>query len=131
MLVSTKTDASLAELVREYDKRSGAPESKNSQDYQALSMRKYRKSGSVAQQVLVLLAQLAHNLLIWLKRWLAEALAPPPGCGKKASAHRAKTRQTVEARGLKRMRRDLLSVPGQVCFEGNGSCVSGSTLYTH
>ena len=28
MLVSTKTDASLAELVREYDKRSGAPESK-------------------------------------------------------------------------------------------------------
>ena len=84
MLVSTKTDASLAELVREYDKRSGAPESKNSQDYQALSMRKYRKSGSVAQQVLVLLAQLAHNLLIWLKRWLAEALASSAGLWEKS-----------------------------------------------
>ena len=118
VLVTTKTDASVAEIVREYDKRSGAPESSFSQDYEALSLRKYRKSGFVAQQVLVLLSQLVHNLLIWLKGWLTEALAPRRGCGGKVAVHRAKTRQTVEVRGLKRLRRALLSIPGQVCFEG-------------
>ena len=118
VLVTTKTDASVAEIVREYDKRSGAPESSFSQDYEALSLRKYRKSGFVAQQVLVLLAQLAHNVLIWLKGWLTKALAPRRGCGEKVAVHRARTRQTVEVRGLKRLRRDLLSIPGQVCFEG-------------
>ena len=118
VLVSTKTDVSLAEIVREYDKRSGTPESTFCQDYQALSLRKYRKSGFVAQQVLVLLGQLAHNLLIWLKGWLIEALAATPGSAKKATTSRAKTRQTLEVRGLKRLRRDVLSVPGKVCFEG-------------
>ena len=40
---STDTTATLAELVLEYDQRSGTPESSFCQDYQALSLRKYRK----------------------------------------------------------------------------------------
>ena len=66
----------LAEIVKKYDQRSDVPESTFCQDYQALSLRKYRKSGFVAQQVLVLLAQLAYNLLIWVKDWLAAAPTP-------------------------------------------------------
>ena len=118
VLVSTKIDASLSEIVREYDKRSGAPESTFRQDYQALALRKYRKSGFVAQHVLVLLAQLTHNLLIWMKAWLIEALTPAATSKKKARTHRQKTQQTLEGRGLKRLRRDILSLPGHVCFEG-------------
>ncbi len=53
VLVSTQTSASLATLVSEYDQRSGTPESSFCQDYQALSLRKYRKSGFIAQQVLL------------------------------------------------------------------------------
>ena len=74
VLVSTDTTARLADLVLEYDRRSGAPESSFSQDYQALSLRKYRKAGFIAQQVLLLLAELAHNLMIWMKAWFIEAV---------------------------------------------------------
>ena len=42
-----------------------------------LSLRKYRKSKFIAQQVLLLLAQLAHNLMIWMKYWLIEAVEKP------------------------------------------------------
>ena len=73
-VVSTDTTATLRDLVLEYDRRSGAPESSFSQDYQALSLRKYRKRGFIAQQVLLLLAALAHNLMIWLKTWFIEAV---------------------------------------------------------
>ena len=74
VLVSTDTTASLEALVLEYDRRSGAPESAFRQDYQALSLRKYRKSGFLAQQVLLLLAELAHNLMIWMKAWFLAAV---------------------------------------------------------
>ena len=66
VLVSTDTTATLAELVLEYDQRSGTPESSFCQDYQALSLRKYRKAGFIAQQVLLLLAQLSHTELVVL-----------------------------------------------------------------
>ena len=114
VLVSTNINANLEEIVRAYDKRSGVPESTFCQDYQALSLRKYRKSGQTAQQLLALLAQLAHNLLIWVKAWLTEALQ---GCGKKSS-RRTKAEAHLASRGLKRLRRDVLSVPGEVCFKG-------------
>ena len=74
VLVSTDTTATLEELLLEYDKRSGAPENSFAQDYQALSLRKYRKTGFIAQQVLLLLAELAHNLMIWMKAWFIEAV---------------------------------------------------------
>ena len=63
VLVSTDTTATLKDLLLEYDRRSGAPENSFSQDYQALSLRKYRKAGFIAQQVLLLLAELTHNLI--------------------------------------------------------------------
>ena len=69
VLVSTDFNATLEELLLEYDQRSGAPENSFAQDYQALSLRKYRKAGFIAQQVLLLLAELAHNLMIWMKTW--------------------------------------------------------------
>ena len=118
VLVTTKRGASLAEIVREYDNRSGAPESSFSQDYQALSLRKYRKSGFVAQQVLVLLCQLAHNLLIWFKEWLTTALSSSVVSENRVADNSANPEQTIALRGLKRLRRDILSVSGQVCFKG-------------
>jgi len=79
VLVSTDMTATLRDLVLEYDQRRGAPESAFSQDYQALSLRKYRKSGFIAPQVLFLLAELAHNLMIWMKAWFIEAVEASAG----------------------------------------------------
>lgn len=118
VLVSTHTTANLATLVSEYDQRSGTPESSFCQDYQALSLRKYRKSGFIAQQVLLLLAQLAHNVMIWMKAWLREAITTGVSVSEKATTGVSRTRQMLQERGLKRLRRDVLAVPGRVCFEG-------------
>ena len=118
VLVSTDTTATLTDLVLEYDQRSGTPESSFCQDYQALSLRKYRKAGFIAQQVLLLLAQLAHNLMIWMKAWLREAVATGVEISEKTESAVSRTQQMLQERGLKRLRRDVLAVPGKVCFEG-------------
>ena len=118
VLVSTDTPATLEDLVAEYDKRSGGPENSFCQDYQALSLRKYRKAGFTAQQVLILLAQLAHNIMIWMKRWFIESLETPENASEKTQNAQQKTTQMLQSRGLKRLRRDILAIPGKVCFEG-------------
>ena len=118
VLVATDTSAPLAALVLEYDRRSGTPESSFAQDYQALSLRKYRKSKFIAQQVLLLLAQLAHNLMIWMKYWLIEAVEKPDTASENINNPHLKARQMLQQRGLKRIRRDILTIPGKVCFEG-------------
>ena len=118
VLVSTDLTATLRDLVLEYDRRSGAPENSFSQDYQALSLRKYRKASFIAQQVLLLLAALAHNLMIWMKTWFIEAVEKSEAPSVKTENAHRKTTEMLESRGLKRIRRDLLAIPGKVCFEG-------------
>lgn len=118
VLVSTDLTATLRDLVLEYDRRSGAPENSFSQDYQALSLRKYRKARFIAQQVLLLLAALAHNLMIWMKTWFIEAVEKSEAPSMKTENAHRKTTEMLESRGLKRIRRDLLAIPGKVCFEG-------------
>ena len=118
VLISTDTNAPLEALVLEYDRRSGAPENSFCQDYQALSLRKYRKASFIAQQVLLLLAELAHNLMIWMKGGFIEAVETLEETSEKTeNAHRKATKM-LENRGLKRIRRDLLAIPGKVCFQG-------------
>ena len=118
VLVSTDATATLADLVLEYDRRSGTPESSFAQDYQALSLRKYRKSKFIAQQVLLLLAQLAHNLMIWMKHWLIEAVEKSHTASENTKTQHLKAIEMLQQRGLKRIRRDILTIPGKVCFEG-------------
>ena len=85
-------------------------------------MRKRRKAGFEAQQVLVLLSQLAHNLLIWCKWWLAEAVAASEVRGEKetapkGSASMTQTIDTIQSRGIKRLLREVLWVSGEVRFK--------------
>ena len=68
VLVTTKTDASVAVIVREYDKRSGAPESSFGQDYEALSLRKFRKSGLVAQRENIRIRDFRCSCLLMCRR---------------------------------------------------------------
>ena len=119
VLVSTDTTAPLKDIVLEYDRRSGAPEASFCQDHQALSLRKYRKSGFIAQQVLILLAELTHNLMIWMKKWFIDAVETSQDPLQKTQNAHSKTTEMLQSRGLKRIRRDILAIPGKVCFEGN------------
>jgi hypothetical protein len=81
-----------------YDKRGGAIEIEIKEDKQGFGMTKRRKKRGAAQAMVVLLNQLAHNVLVWARRWLSE-LAPQ-----------------LSHYGVLRLVRDLLHVSGMVEF---------------
>ena len=135
VLVTTRLDAKLNEIVTDYDKRSGVPESTFCQDYQGLSLRKRRKGGFVAQQVLVLLSQLAHNLMVWMKSWLSDALTESLFSGEEEPGERERKSivlaiKTIQERGIKRFVGQILSLSGRVVFKGQKVvCIILNPLY--
>jgi hypothetical protein len=79
-----------------YDKRGGAIEIEIKEDKQGFGMAKRHKKKAEAQEMLVLLNVLAHNVLVWARGWLA-----------------AETPQ-LRHYGTLRMVRDLMSISGFV-----------------
>ncbi len=70
-LLSTLTELSAEEIAKLYDGR-GAMEVDIKGDKRGLGIEKRRKKSFHAQEALVLLAQLAHNLITCFKRWFLE-----------------------------------------------------------
>jgi len=79
-----------------YDRRGGAVEIEIKEDKQGFGMTSRRKKRATAQAMVVLLNQLAHNVLVWARRWLSE-LAP-----------------RLSQYGVLRLVRDLLHVSGMI-----------------
>ncbi len=88
--------AQLLTTVYRYDARGGGVETANKEDKQGLGIGKRNKKRFEAQQVLGQLGRLAHNLIIWARRWLA--LAAP----------------SIAQLGVKRLVRDVFHVNGVV-----------------
>ena len=91
--------------VRCYDQRGGGVETSFKQDSQALGNKKRNKKRFCAQQMLTQLNALAHNVLVWAKRWL-----------------------TIETPALKpvgfvRLMRDVFTTTGQLCFNAQGRLI--------
>jgi hypothetical protein len=97
----TKAELLLA-IVNAYDKRGGGVETQFKGDKQGLGITKRNKSKFAAQEMLLLLAQLAHNLTIWTRNSLAE-------CSEKWGKF-----------GILRMVRDVFQIPGCVEFDVQG-----------
>jgi hypothetical protein len=91
--------ANLLHLIYAYDRRSGGIETHNRGDKQGLGLSKRNKRSALAQEMLILLAQLAHNLLIWFARRLKRYLPP--------SFHL----------GMVRLVRDVLAINGLLLFD--------------
>jgi hypothetical protein len=120
VLVFTLTNAMLAELTGHpgtgefsstdtlfaalhlYDLRGGGLETQNKSDKQGLGLSRRNKHQFAAQEMLVLLAQLAHNLVIWTRNDLA------------------RVDQQFEKYGIQRTVRDVLQIPGFVQFSARG-----------
>jgi hypothetical protein len=98
VLVSTLPHFSDAELVALYDARGGGIETAFRDDRQGLGLAKRRKHGMAAQQVLIHLAERAHNLIVWAARHL-----DPP----------------LNQFGILRLVRDALQVNGYVLLHNN------------
>ena len=86
-----------------YDLRGGGLETQNKSDKQGLGLSRRNKHRFAAQEMLVLLAQLAHNLVIWTRNELAA------------------TNLRFRKYGIQRTVRDVLNIPGSVQFTAQGS----------
>lgn len=123
VLVSNLTDTMLFEVLHQpkppawtprdilfatlaaYDQRGGAAETQNKGDKQGLHLAHRNKRSFVAQEILILLAQLAHNLLIWTRNDLA-----------RVDCH-------FRHYGIPRLVRDVLQIPGSVQMDAAGHIV--------
>ncbi len=63
--------AVLLAYVRFYDQRGGGIETSFKGDKQGLGLGKRNKKRFAAQQMVMLLGSLAHNVILWARRWLA------------------------------------------------------------
>lgn len=98
VLVTTLTDLEPAALADAYDGRA-LIESSFCQDKQALGLVTRRHRRWEAQQMVLLLARLAHHLLLWGKQWLSRVPA---------------MRRRLQGYGLVRLLRDVWAVPGVI-----------------
>jgi len=96
VLVTTLADLAPAALADGYDGRALIASS-FCQDKQALGLVKRRQHTWAAQQMLLLLARLAHHLLLWSKRWLSREPS---------------TRWRLDGYGLVRLLQDVDTGPG-------------------
>jgi hypothetical protein len=98
VLVTTLTDLAPAALADAYDGRAMI-EATFCQDKQALGLVTRRQRRWEAQQMVLLLARLAHHLLLWGKGWLSRV---------------PDTRRRLRGYGLVRLLRDVWAVPGVI-----------------
>jgi hypothetical protein len=98
VLVTTLGDHEPVALAEAYEGRAMI-EATFCQDKQALGLVTRRQRQWEAQQMVLLLARLAHHLLLWGKRWLSRV----PG-----------TRRRLRGYGLVRLLRDVWAVPGVI-----------------
>jgi len=98
VLVTTLSDCEPAALADAYDGRAMI-EATFCQDKQALGLVTRRQRRWEAQQMVLLLARLAHHLLLWGKQWLSRMPA---------------TRRRLQGYGLVRLLRDVWAVPGVI-----------------
>jgi hypothetical protein len=73
VLFTSRTDLSMQEVVDHYDGRAGM-EADLKGDKHGLGLATIRKHRLAAQKIVILLMQLAHNVLLWARRWLSKAV---------------------------------------------------------
>jgi hypothetical protein len=96
----TNSQERLVALAYLYDQRGGGVETQFKNGKQGLGLHRRNKKSFAAQEMLVLLAQLAHNLMIWLRNALATAAHP-----------------RFRKYGVLRLVRDVCQIAGQVIFD--------------
>jgi hypothetical protein len=98
VLLTTLPDLEPAVLADAYDGRAMI-EATFCQDKQALGLVKRRQHKWEAQHMVLLLARLAHHLLLWSKRWLSRVPT---------------TRRRLDGYGLVRLLQEGMTVPGVI-----------------
>jgi len=100
--LTTDAQAVAVAYARLYDGRGGAVEIELKESKQGIGLTKRNKKRYAAQQMVMLLGTLAHNVVVWAKRWL---IADAP---------------KLKRYGVPRLVRDVLQVSGFLELEATG-----------
>lgn len=98
LVVCSVEDWSAREVIEAYDDR-GACETEIQADKAGLQLGRRRKKRAAAQEVLILLTDVAHNLLAWMRPHLF-----PSG--------------PLAKMGTTQLTQDVLAIPGRLIFQG-------------
>jgi hypothetical protein len=101
VVFTSRTELSMTEVVEQYDGRAGM-EADLKGDKHGLALAVIRKQRLPAQKIVVLLIQLAHNVLIWARQWLAK--------------HAPRLRQY----GIVRLIQEVWAIPGRIKLSDKG-----------
>jgi hypothetical protein len=96
----------ISAILDAYDMRGGGVETSYKNSKQGIGLHKRNKKSFHAQEMLVLLAQLAYNITGWVQNDLAHHSS------------------TIASFGTLRMIRDAFQIPGKIEFDTNGNIVS-------
>jgi len=106
--------AVLVALVALYDQRGGGIETSFKGDKRGMGLTKRNKKRFEAQQMVMLLGSLAHNVVVWAQAWLTRPRSPqstpraqPPAQGP----------TPLRQYGIWRMVRDVFHVSGFLCLD--------------
>jgi len=97
-----ESNEDLLAYVYFHDQRGGGVETSIKEDHQGLGLTKRNKKRFLAQEMVVLLGSLAHNVVIWARDWLAERHNP------------------FLRLGIMRMVRDVFTMNGRVTLDERG-----------
>ncbi len=100
VLFSSRRELGMQAAVAHYDDRA-AMEADLKNDKRGLGLGVLRKRKLAAQRLVVLLGQLAHNVLIWARRWLAQRVP------------------RLSRFGIVRLVQEVWAVPGRVKLHGD------------
>ena len=110
----THTELDLISIIVDaYDLRGGGVETSYRNSKQGIGLTKRNKKSFQAQEMLVLLAQLAYNITDWVQNELAEHSS------------------AIAAFGTLRMIRDAFQIAGRIEFDTNGNIVSVTLNQIH
>jgi hypothetical protein len=98
--------AVLRAYVYFYDQRGGGVETALKGDKQGLGLTTRNKKGFAAQQMVMLLSALAHNVIVWARQWLL------PQC------------PSVRRYGILRLVRDVFRISGFVVRDAGGRLIA-------
>ena len=103
----------LSAILKAYNLRSGGVETSFKNSKQGLGLNKRNKKSFQAQRVLILLAQLAYNITVWVRTELV------------------KHKPELQHYGMVRMIRDVFSITGKLHFDASGRLVQIVLNKTH
>jgi hypothetical protein len=100
---ATNVEKVLIAYMQLYDERGGAIEIEIKESKRGLGLTKRNKKSDAGQQMVMMLGTLAHNLVVWAKRWLIAGVPK------------------LRKYGVKRMVRDVLAMSGFLEMDESGA----------